>query len=108
MPSLGGGFATAEDRDPMTSTLEKTRAGGHQIPFPRPIDVFVGRNLMRARESHGCPREALAKALGIRAAHLKAIETGLARPSPALLWRLTQLLGLTLSDVFCSERHEWE
>jgi transcriptional regulator with XRE-family HTH domain len=60
------------------------------------VMIHVGKTARHVRESLGLTQQELAEQLGITNVHLSHIENNKAYPSPALLGRFQELLGIDL------------
>lgn len=59
----------------------------------------LGKIICAARKAHGMTQERLAELCDITASHLKHIESGHRKPSVELLFRMVQLLDISLDAV---------
>jgi transcriptional regulator with XRE-family HTH domain len=70
-----------------------------------PIDTHVRLRLRIRRRVLGLTEQALAEAIGLSELELRALERGMAPLTPALLWRMTQALRCSPSDLFAGLNH---
>ena len=67
------------------------------------VDVSIAERLRALRDMHGLTLEMLAERSGVSRAMISRIERSEASPTAALLARLCEALGLTLSAFFADE-----
>ena len=65
-----------------------------------PIDIAVGRNVMRIRRVKGLSQSTLGAALGITFQQVQKYETGANRISASTLFQLSRLLHVTMDELF--------
>jgi transcriptional regulator with XRE-family HTH domain len=70
------------------------------LPEPQPLDARIGSRLKTLRLGAGLTIDGLAAASGVSRAMISRIERGEASPTAALLARLANALGTTLSHFF--------
>ncbi len=70
------------------------------LPEPQPLDARIGSRLKALRLGAGLTIDGLAAASGVSRAMISRIERGEASPTAALLARLANALGTTLSQFF--------
>jgi transcriptional regulator with XRE-family HTH domain len=76
--------------------------GAHTAPGPQPADAtgaVLAPRLRERRRSAGLTLEAAAQRVGLSAAHLSRLESGLRQPSLPVLLELGRLYGSTVSDL---------
>lgn len=67
--------------------------------------VTLGIRLKRARERSGRSLREVARELGVSASFLSQMERGKSQPSVATLYSLTQLLNVSIDELFAEEDH---
>jgi transcriptional regulator with XRE-family HTH domain len=66
---------------------------------PEPPDLKFGRHLRSAREAVGLTLQDVASATGLTKGYLSQIERDLSSPSVSTLWRICNVLGITVGDL---------
>ena len=61
---------------------------------------IVGRVIQEYREKRGLSQEVLSGLAGVARSHLAMIENGSKNPSVDTLWRISDALGMPLSELF--------
>jgi transcriptional regulator with XRE-family HTH domain len=75
---------------------------------PPDLTRLVGANLRRVRRRQGLSMSRLSDASGVSRAMLSQVERGKSSPTISLLWRITQALGISLSDLLADgRRRRW-
>ena len=64
--------------------------------------VMIGKHLKKIREAKGISQEQLSNKAGYYHTYVNKIEQGKYSPSLHTIWRLSNALGLSLSDFFKS------
>jgi transcriptional regulator with XRE-family HTH domain len=67
---------------------------------PQDIYAFLGARLRQARKAKGLTLEQVAAGASTNASFLSYVETAKKKPSVAMLHRLSQALGVPLSEIF--------
>jgi XRE family transcriptional regulator, regulator of sulfur utilization len=76
-----------------TPTLSQIAANSNSEP------PFVGSILLAMRQAHGLSLDDLSKRAGVSKSMLSQIERNQANPTVALVWRLSNALGVSISDL---------
>lgn len=74
--------------------------GGGEDLSPRDVNLLLGRNLRRLRESLGLSQRELAKRAGLTNSSISTVEQGLVSPSVQSLERILAAFPLSLSAFF--------
>jgi transcriptional regulator with XRE-family HTH domain len=69
------------------------------MPRARRSDFKFGARLRAAREAGGLTLEEVASAVGVTKGYVSQVERDLSRPSVATLWRMCEVLGVTVGDL---------
>jgi len=77
------------------------RAPTRDVPEP----PRVGSALQQLRQSQGLSLDDLSRKAGVSKSMLSQIERNQANPTVAVVWRLSNALGVPLSDLICSHKH---
>jgi transcriptional regulator with XRE-family HTH domain len=71
---------------------------------PAEVGVNLGSRLRRARQRSGLTLREVARQLGVSASFVSQLENGKSQPSVVTLYALTQLLGVTIDQMFEPEK----
>jgi transcriptional regulator with XRE-family HTH domain len=71
---------------------------------PAGVGVNLGSRLRRARQRSGLTLREVARQLGVSASFVSQLENGKSQPSVVTLYSLTQLLGVSIDQMFEPER----
>src|SRR4051794_39946776 len=63
----------------------------------------LGARLRHARQKSGMSLRELARQLGVSASFVSQLENGKSQPSVATLYSITQLLGLSIDELFAPD-----
>ena len=69
---------------------------------------ITGRMIQMLRKKKGLTQEVLSGLVGIPRGHLGMIETGTVNPTVDTLWKISEALGIRLSDLFRRVEEEME
>ena len=69
---------------------------------------ITGRMIQMLRKKKGLTQEVLSGLAGIPRGHLGMIETGTVNPTVETLWKISETLGIRLSDLFRRVEEEME
>ena len=69
---------------------------------------ITGRMIQMLRKKKGLTQEVLSGLAGIPRGHLGMIETGTVNPTVETLWKISEALGIRLSDLFRRVDEEME
>jgi len=72
-------------------------------PHPAEPVVTLGIRLKRIRERSGVSLREVARQLGVSASFVSQLENGKSQPSVATLYSLTQLLGVSIDELFATD-----
>lgn len=71
---------------------------------PAEVGVNLGSRLRRARQRSGLTLREVARQLGVSASFVSQLENGKSQPSVVTLYSLTQLLGVSIDQMFDPEQ----
>jgi transcriptional regulator with XRE-family HTH domain len=71
---------------------------------PADVGVNLGSRLRRARQRSGLTLREVARQLGVSASFVSQLENGKSQPSVVTLYSLTQLLGVSIDQMFDPEQ----
>ena len=84
----------------LAGVRQEDAAGARPLATDQAINAHIGRQLRRRRKLSGLTQSQLAAACGVRFQQIQKYECGANTLSVSRLWRLTQILGVTVSYFF--------
>src|SRR6266536_2529661 len=90
---------------PLTQPGEERSVSEDRVPTAEQV-VKLGVRLKRIREKSGMSLRAVARQLGVSPSFMSQLENGKSQPSVATLYSLTQLLDVSIDELFAADQIE--